>query len=137
MSNLINSLLPIALFLSLIVLSYLYLSLRHQNRTIIGLHIQSELDKDLLKKQIMQALEDKKLVESEEFMMFLSKSREDAFAYIEEAQSAVKKFDDDIKKILSEDGNTVDTLMKILDANKQLQKLLPDNIKNNNVQGEL
>lgn len=123
--------------LTTLFLAYRYILLKRQGVNLSKMFLQAEADKDLLKKQILQGIEDKRLVESEEFMMFLSKSREDAFAYIEEAQSAVKKFDDDIKKVLSEDGNTVDTLMKILDANKKLQKLLPDNIKNNNVQGEL
>lgn len=120
-----------------IVLAYKYILIKRQGRELAALFLQAEADKDLLKKQVLQTIEDKKLVESEEFMAFLSNSREAAFAYIEEAQSAIKKFNDDIEKTISEDLPSVTTVMRILDANKQLQKLLPDNIKNNNVQGEL
>jgi NADPH-dependent 7-cyano-7-deazaguanine reductase QueF-like protein len=99
--------------------------------------LQSDADKDLLKKQILQTIEDKKLVESEEFMMFLNNSREAAFSYIEEVQAAIAKFNQQVEKILQEDLPSMTVVMKILDANNELQKQLPDNIKNNNVQGEL
>ena len=120
-----------------IFLSFKYLVLKKQNAGLAILYIQSEADKDLLKKQILQAIEDKKLVESEEFMMFLSKSREAAFEYIEDAQAAILKFNNTIFDAQIEGADSNDVLTRILDANKELQKLLPDNIKNNNVQGEL
>lgn len=137
MFDLLRNLLPIVLFLLLIILSYRNVSLRSENKSLTILNLQAEADKDLLKKQIMQAIEDRKLVESEEFMMFLSKSREAAFTYIEEAQAAIAKFDKEIEKILDDNLPSMTVVMRILDANNELQKLLPDNIRNNNVQGEL
>ena len=119
-----------------ILLAYRYLVLKRSLAKIASLLLQAEADKDLLKKQILQTIEDKKLVESEEFMMFLSKSREAAFSYIEDAQLAVSAFDEDIKKILFESAIPTDIASRILEANDKLQKLLPDNIKNNKVQGE-
>jgi hypothetical protein len=119
-----------------ILLAYRYLVLKRHIAKLANLLLQAEADKDLLKKQILQTIEDKKLVESEEFMMFLSKSREAAFSYIEDAQLAVSAFDRDVKKILFESTVPKDTANKILEANNNLQKLLPDNIKNNKVQGE-
>lgn len=115
--------------LVLIFLSYRYLIIRRQNTNLAKLFMQSEIDKDLLGKQILQIKEDKRLVESDEFMMFLNNSRQAAFDYIEEAQAGIKKFDDDVKLILLEDSTSAATLVKILEANKQLQKLLPDNTK--------
>lgn len=128
MINLIDVVYIVPVLASLF-LAYRYLILKRQAVNTANNLLQAHADNDLLKKQILQTIEDKKLVESEEFMAFLSNSREAAFAYIEEAQAAVKKFDNEIKDILSKDSTTVDTLMKILDANKELQKLLPDNIK--------
>ncbi len=115
--------------LVLIFLSYRYLIIRRQNTNLAKLFMQSEIDKDLLGKQILQIKEDKRLVESDEFMMFLNNSRQAAFDYIEEAQAGIKKFDDDVKLILLEDSTSAATLVKILEANRQLQKLLPDNTK--------
>lgn len=136
MINLIDILYTIPILLCLLLV-YRNIILKRQSSGFIKDLLQSEADNDLLKKKMLQTMEDKKLVESEEFMMFLTKSREAAFTYIEDAQAAIKKFDDDVKNALSSNENTIDTLMKILDANKELQKLLPDNIKNNSVQGEL
>lgn len=130
----IVSIVPILLC---VVLAYKYLVIRKQNANIAVSLLQAEADKNLLQKQILQTIEDKKLVESEEFMMFLNNSREAAFAYIEEAQAAIAKFDREVEKILQDDLPSMTAIMKILDANNELQKLLPDNIKNNNVQGEL
>jgi len=123
--------------LASLIIQYRYLLLKKRWQEVSGLFLQSEIDKDLLKKQMLQTIEDKKLVESEEFMAFLSKSREAAFSYIEEAQEGILKFNDAVYKanVDSQDPNQV--LKRILDANKQLQKLLPDNIKKDNVQGEL
>jgi hypothetical protein len=115
--------------LMLIFLAYRYLVIKRQNTNLAKLFMQSEIDKDLLGKQILQIREDKRLVESDEFMMFLNRSRQAAFDYIEEAQAGIKKFDDDVKLILLEDSTSAATLVKIIEANNKLQKLLPDNMK--------
>jgi len=136
MINLLEVLYLIPILLC-IFLAYKYLVIRKQNMQMANSLLQSDADKDLLKKQILQTIEDKKLVESEEFMMFLNNSREAAFSYIEEVQAAIAKFNQQVEKILQEDLPSMTVVMKILDANNELQKQLPDNIKNNNVQGEL
>lgn len=115
--------------LVLIFLSHRYLILKRQNTNLAKMFMQAEIDKDLLTKQILQIREDKRLVESDEFMMFLNNSRQAAFDYIEDAQAGIKKFDDDVKLILLEDSTSGATLVKILEANKELQKLLPDNVR--------
>jgi hypothetical protein len=126
----ILAMLPI---LALLLLAYRYVVLRRQSVNIAKKLLQAQADKDLLKKQVLQTIEDKKLVESEEFMSFLSNSREAAFSYIEDAQAAILKFDTAILDAHIEGADVNDVLKRILDANKELQKLLPDNIKNNNV----
>lgn len=136
MINLLEVLYLIPILLC-IFLAYKYLVVRKQNTQIANNLLQAEADKDLLKRQILQTIEDKKLVESEEFMMFLNNSREAAFSYIEEVQAAIAKFNQQVEKILQDDLPSMTVVMKILDANNELQKQLPDNIKNNNVQGEL
>jgi hypothetical protein len=118
-------------------LAYKYISLRRQLANAGIMLLQSSADNELLKKQILQTIEDKKLIESEEFMAFLSKSREDAFSYIEKAQAEILKFDTVIFEASIKGIDSNDALKRVLEANKELQKLLPDNIKNNNVQGEL
>lgn len=118
-------------------LAYKYISLRRQLTNAARMLLQLAADNDLLKKKILQTIEDKKLIESEEFMSFLSKSREDAFSYIEQAQTGILKFDTAIFEAKINGADSNDVLKRILDANKELQKLLPDNMKNNNVQGEL
>jgi hypothetical protein len=115
--------------LVLIFLAYRYLILKRQNTNLAKMFMQSEIDKNLLGQQILQIREDKRLLESDEFMMFLNNSRQAAFDYIEEAQAGIKKFDEDVHLILLEESSSAATLVKILEANKQLQTLLPDNMK--------
>lgn len=136
MINLIDIVYTIPVLVSLL-LAYRNIILRRQRTRLVSELLQAEADKDLLKKQILQTMEDKKLVESEEFMMFLNSSREAAFTYIEEVQSEIAKFDGAIYDAISGETDSATTIKRILDANNKLQKLLPDNIKTNNVQGEL
>lgn len=132
MINLIEIIYIIPILLC-IVLAYRYLVIKKENRKLFALTLQAEADKDLLRGQILQTIEDKKLVESEEFMMFLNKSREDAFSYIEDAQAAILKFDSAVLEAQIQGTSSSEVLSRILDANKELQKLLPENIKNNNI----
>jgi hypothetical protein len=132
MINLIDIVYIIPILLC-IVLAYRYLVIKKENRKLFALTLQAEADKDLLRGQILQTIEDKKLVESEEFMMFLNKSREDAFSYIEDVQAAILKFDSAVLEAQIQGTSSSEVLSRILDANKELQKLLPENIKNNNI----
>ncbi len=115
--------------LALLLLAYRYIVLKRQAIGMAKKLLQGQADNDLLKRQILQTIEDKKLIESEEFMSFLSNSREAAFSYIEEAQAAILNFNVAILDAQVEGTDSNDILKRILDANKELQKLLPDNIK--------
>ncbi len=123
--------------LVLMFFGYKTVALKRKQTKLLALLIQAEIDKDILNNQMLQTIEDKKLVESKEFMMFLNKSREAAFSYIEEAQAGILKFNDALFDAYVDGSTSDEALARILDANKELQKLLPDNIKNDNVQGEL
>jgi len=74
------------------------------------------------------------LVDKENFIKFLSDSRSWAFAYIEQVQEGLKKFDDEVGphiKYFDQYGDVVamkpnyETLEKISIAYKELQKLMP------------
>jgi hypothetical protein len=50
------------------------------------------IDKNILQEKLVQLNEDKRLVESEEFMQFMISSREYAFTYIEAVQDALNEY---------------------------------------------
>lgn len=129
----ISDIFALVAIVALLFFVYKTISLKRSRIELMALLLQANVDKDILRNQILQTIEDKKLVESEEFMIFLNKSREAAFSYIEEAQAAILKFNVDIFDAQIDGADSDDVLTRILDANKELQKLLPDNIKNNNV----
>jgi hypothetical protein len=53
---------------------------------------QALIDRKILEDKLIQINEDKRLVESEEFMKFMISSRDYAFTYIEATQEALKEF---------------------------------------------
>jgi hypothetical protein len=102
---------------------------------------QMFIDQNILEQKIMQINEDKRLVESEEFMQFMMSSRNHAFEYIETVQKAIDDFRSVMEPIVeyhesygSVLGETPDwkTINKISLAYKSLIKVLPqeDEIKN-------
>ena len=90
-----------------------------------------------LKKQIEAISSDEQKIHNENFIKFLSDSREWAFSYIEEVQTGINKFINDVdKEILyfDEYGDTIHTPMnkpmKIISKSyKDLKKLMPENDK--------
>lgn len=61
---------------------------------------QSQIDAGILQQKIMQMNEDKKLLESEEFMQFLTSSREYAFDYIQAVQDAISDYNSVVEPLL-------------------------------------
>ena len=80
-----------------------------------------------------------KMTESDGFVKFLSDSREWAFSYIEDVQAALEEFSEkagpEIKYLGSDDGLKSlpqrKAFLAILTAYEQLQKSLPEKIKDN------
>lgn len=62
---------------------------------------QSKVDINILQQKLIQMNEDKKLVESEEFMQFLTSSREYAFDYIEAVQDAIAEFNSVVEPLIA------------------------------------
>jgi len=89
--------------------------------------IQVELDKKIIKDKL-------KIENSQNFITFLEKSRQDAFLYIENVQSEINSFINDIEpyiKHFDEHGSPMDTylnegMIKISLGYKKLKKLLPE-----------
>lgn len=92
----------------------------------------------MLSLELDRAYEDKKLVESQEFMLFLNKTRDDAFNYIDNVQQELELFDKKISPILKYHetygtvlGETVDwqNMEVVNKAYKKLKKIMPDSGK--------
>jgi hypothetical protein len=96
--------------------------------------IQSQLDNDLLSKRLAQIAQEKQLVESEDFMRFMTESRDYAFEYISTVQEAVKEYNNAIEpvfayylkygKLMGESPDT-DHLDKIIAAHTEFMKIMP------------
>jgi hypothetical protein len=123
-----------------ILLAYQTIKMRISNIELAQRLAQSSIDKDMLTIELDRAYEDKKLVESQEFMLFLNKTRDDAFEYIENVQQELERFDKTISPILDYHqtygtvlGETVDwkNMESVNKAYKRLKKIMPESAKNN------
>jgi DNA repair exonuclease SbcCD ATPase subunit len=106
--------------------------------------IQALIDKNIIMSEynkVLQALENKKLEESDDFIKFLSDSRDWAFEYIEDAQEKISEFDKQIQEI-AEWNRTYGSVIgdiphtsKIEEINlayDKIRSLLPENKTPNN-----
>lgn len=90
--------------------------------------VQIELDKKIIKDKL-------KIENNQDFIAFLEKSRHDAFLYIENVQSEINSFINDIGPYIEhfdKHNSPMDThlnegITKISLGYKKLKKLLPDN----------
>jgi hypothetical protein len=132
-SNVVSSVVIAALIIYVIILR----REKHNARTVLtNITIDYMLLKDELQKTI-SAKEDQSIEQTDGFLKFISDSREWAFNYIEEVQSGLEKFTDTVGptlKYLNTYGQAVTTphdeaIKKITEAYKELEKLLPKDIK--------
>lgn len=142
--NLINIISFSLLLLSTLTFVYLILRLTTQKKKLIGLYIQSEMDKHVLAKQLEQLskeLSTRELSETDGFVKFISQSRDWAFQYIEEVQKTLAEFDEEVAPRLEWattygrlQGDTVhtDTINTISEAYDKLKTLLPKNTETPN-----
>lgn len=105
---------------------------------------EAEIRRNILMQEysnIRQELENKKLEKSDDFIKFLSDSRNSAFEYIESVQDSLSKFDKQITKIIkwnetygasTGDNPHSDKIKEISLAYKQLKDLLPQNTETPN-----
>jgi len=84
----------------LIVALYGWIFLKKTQVNLILKLTQAQLDQNMLQQKLAQINEDKRLLESEEFMQFLNSSREYAFEYIEAVQEAISEYNRVVEPIL-------------------------------------
>ena len=90
--------------------------------------LQTTLDKSVFAEKLSALVNEKEsqsVEKTDGFLKFVSQSRDWAFQYIEEVQSGLVKFDKAITKAV-EDKTPKLAIKDILEANKELQKLLPE-----------
>jgi hypothetical protein len=85
----------------LIVALYGWIFLKKTQVNLVLKLTQSQLDQNMLQQKLAQINEDKRLLESEEFMQFLTSSREYAFEYIEAVQEAISEYNSVVEPILN------------------------------------
>jgi len=142
--NLINIISFSLLFFCTLTFVYLILKSNLQKKKFMGLYIQAEMDKYLLTQkleQISNEISTIKLSESDGFIKFISQSRDWAFQYIEEVQSALKEFDKEVAPdfewaktygmVLGEKTHTI-VLKRISEAYDKLKLVLPENTETPN-----
>lgn len=143
--NLISIMSFSLLVIFILVFVYLILKLTVQKKQLLGIYIQSEMDKHLLIQkldELYKELSSRELSETDGFVKFISQSRDWAFEYIEEVQKALVEFDKEVAPRLEWSntygnlaGETIhtETITKISEAYDKLKTVLPkDNQTPNN-----
>lgn len=118
-------------------LIYRVIKLNTKLQQLLGIYMQSEIDRHFLRNELERLLAEnstRELSESEGFVKFLSNSRDWAFKYIEQVQDALKEFDETITPITNwtetygsviEDSIFRNKIIEISAAYERLQSLLP------------
>lgn len=108
------------------------------------IRLQLSIDRNIIIAEytnLLQELENKKLEKSDDFVKFLSDSRNAAFDYIEKTQDALLQFDKEIEQIFEWSktyGTAIgsnphsDKIKEISLAYQQLKELLPENTQTPN-----
>lgn len=118
--------------------------LRRNLQNVITDRLQAEVNKNIIMSEyslLLQEVENMKLEKSDDFVKFLSNSREMAFTYIEDAQKKIAEFDKLLQEIV-EWNNTYGTVAgnvphaekieQISLAYNSIRELLPENPTPNN-----
>jgi len=140
----INTIIYIVLSLVIFALLYVVLISRHNIKKLLSHYVQSEMDKHAIMQKLNEVSEELNRIELEKsdgFVRFLSESRDWAFKYIEEVQTALAEFDKDVTPelqwfnkfglILGETAHT-DVLKRISEAYDKLKLVLPENTETPN-----
>jgi hypothetical protein len=142
--DIINIIIYSILTVFIAYLGFKNLSLRRSLHNAIADKIQAQVNKDIIADEyvnVLQELENKKLEKSDDFVKFLSDSRESAFQYIENVQENLTKFDKQITKIIKwnetygsaiGDNPHSNKIKEISVAYKKLKSLLPENTETPN-----
>jgi predicted unusual protein kinase regulating ubiquinone biosynthesis (AarF/ABC1/UbiB family) len=113
------------------------LRLRIKNKKVAYKMIQEALDKAIIIEKMTEQLSENKIAsveQSDGFLKFISESRDWAFQYIEEVQSALKKFDDEVSpklEYIKTYGTAVphplsEVIKHIDDSYSELKRIMPN-----------
>jgi hypothetical protein len=142
--DIVNIAIYSVLTLAIGYLGFRNLSLRYKLRDAKTLKLQSDVNLSIVKKEYhgaLQEIENMKLEKSDDFVKFLSNSRDWAFNYIEDAQEKIFEFDNQLQEIAewnrtygSVVGNIPHTskIEEINLAYDKIRSLLPENKTPNN-----
>jgi hypothetical protein len=100
--------------------------MRVRRKKIIASVAKLTFDNTILAGQLEKALsaqEEKSIEQTEGFLKFVSDSRDWAFQYIEQVQEEIYN----LGQVIEESKDDSSAIERILAANAELQKLLPDN----------
>ena len=128
----------------IIYLVYRFFKTRTLFKALSDLYMQELADRMLLQKKVeelYQDIENAKLEQTDGFLKFVSESRDWAFQYIEEVQTALSEFDKSVDPLLKWamrfgilNGETAHTkiLSEISEAYDKLKSVLPENTETPN-----
>lgn len=133
----INTIVVALLSIAVIVLLYGLAYVKKKQINLLLMLAQSQLDNELLSSRLAQIAQEKQLVESEDFMKFMTDSRDYAFEYIDAVQEAIKEYNavllpifnyfSKYGKIVGETPDT-DHLDKIMAAHAEFMKIMPSEV---------
>lgn len=131
-----NSLAEYILFvivsLVFVILFYKMIRLKVLNTKILRELVQSEIDNDILKNDLL-------IKNSQEYVNFVAKSRDEAYSYIQEVCLAFENFEKATSKTINHfdefgivaSGSPLHAEMQtMVDAYKELKKAFPENSQN-------
>jgi hypothetical protein len=128
----------------IIFLVYRLFKIKRFVNTLSEEYMQQLADRFLLQKEVerlYQEIENSKLEQTDGFLKFVSESRDWAFGYIEEVQTALSEFDKTVDPLLKWamrfgvlNGETAHTkiLSEISEAYDKLKSVLPENTETPN-----
>lgn len=117
------------------LLVYNNIRLQLKNKKITTLSLQLAIDKTVALNKLGALMSEQQLEGDENFIKFLSQTRDTAFAYIENVQLALSEFDKVISKNIKYNetygaavGNSVasDIIKEISEAYAKLKKVMPE-----------
>jgi len=127
----------IALSVLCLVFAASALSQRKARLAMLEKLLAAEIEKSIFATKLSEATlqsETKKIEESEGFLKFISESRDWAFRYIEDTQSAIKRFDESISEGLeylykqrntSSDALSAASISTLYEEYQKLKEILP------------
>lgn len=137
MSNIVEAILSILFIVLFFVVSTAYLFSRLRYRKLAAELRQAEIDRDHFKVKLTEqisAKENKKLEHTDGFIKFISTSRDVAFKYIEDVQSAIAEYNDAVGGMVQyykETGKLPgkkpsDIMKKFAEAHEKLMQSMPE-----------